>query len=909
MSFNLINFGLSDYSEDDSKLIELAQSSLETFEKFASAAQGKIGVSQQDSDYSNAFASKGDASYGAESQRKAQSATNREYQKLTEEPVIARIIVREIATDEEHVYYVCRNYTPPTSAQNVISYRSPMGRLAALEIGETYDWGEETSLSKYDEKDITIIQRVNYTHFKKNPWDSKAKFYDTFSACSIASLLKLLQGPNDDTDFLSQFLEDDSIQQCIEQDIQRDIIESFSLRDQPILDKYQDEVFRLPLNSSLMLVGTAGSGKTTTLIHRLGLKLDKERGLSHEERQLVNKWFDSNNYETSWYMFTPTNLLKSYVKEAFNREGVPAPDSNITTWREYSDKIARDSFKILHTQKVKSGFIHDENALTLKDGVSNLIPLYSDFYGWITQHYVKNAVQNLQDRKCSKRLEQSDTLRNIDIFAQEHLKKNRGITSFITRILKDKDALSDLYRTIEKDIDTLIKTEANAQLYKDERFLGDFYKIVKNNSSITDENNEQEDIIELFDEEVPSQNEKRKAYNEYRKLLVHLARKKNTPTRKGKPTKNSILLDWLGDRKPSEATLENLRHLYDEINVINKVTNPVKNFIKSINKEYKNFRKLRQSENTWYDVDSALQTKINTMELDILILTHLMFSRDLLLSADIYQNTSDSWLSALEPVQKLYVCQILVDEAPDFSPIQLACMRMLSHPQVNSFFACGDFNQRLTLAGSQNLEAINALFPRQNLKIHEISRRYRQSLQLQEFSLKILKAVNGEEIEGALESFPTEFKGKPPVLGEYLQKQELIDWIAKRIEEIERILDVIPSIAILVPSEDFVGPVASELEKALVESSIRVQACYGGQAIGNENAVRVFDIKHIKGLEFETAFFVSIDRLEKQYPDLLAQYLYVGTTRAAMFLGMTYENSLPDIVAQLKEDFSTSWEN
>jgi len=31
--------------------------------------------------------------------------------------------------------------------------------------------------------------------------------------------------------------------------------------------------------------------------------------------------------------------------------------------------------------------------------------------------------------------------------------------------------------------------------------------------------------------------------------------------------------------------------------------------------------------------------------------------------------------------------------------------------------------------------------------------------------------------------------------------------------------------------------------------------------MGNENDVRVFDIQHIKGLEFEAVFFVGVDRL------------------------------------------------
>jgi DNA helicase IV len=40
--------------------------------------------------------------------------------------------------------------------------------------------------------------------------------------------------------------------------------------------------------------------------------------------------------------------------------------------------------------------------------------------------------------------------------------------------------------------------------------------------------------------------------------------------------------------------------------------------------------------------------------------------------------------------------QILVDEATDFSPIQLASMRTLADQRTGSFFLSGDFNQRLS---------------------------------------------------------------------------------------------------------------------------------------------------------------------------------------------------------------------
>jgi len=45
--------------------------------------------------------------------------------------------------------------------------------------------------------------------------------------------------------------------------------------------------------------------------------------------------------------------------------------------------------------------------------------------------------------------------------------------------------------------------------------------------------------------------------------------------------------------------------------------------------------------------------------------------------------------------------RVLVDEAIDFSPVQLACMMELATPGIKSFFACGDANQSVTSWGVQ----------------------------------------------------------------------------------------------------------------------------------------------------------------------------------------------------------------
>jgi len=132
-------------------------------------------------------------------------------------------------------------------------------------------------------------------------------------------------------------------------------------------------------------------------------------------------------------------------------------------------------------------------------------------------------------------------------------------------------------------------------------------------------------------------------------------------------------------------------------------------------------------------------------------------------------------------------------------------------------------------------------------------------------------------------------------------------WLAKRIREIETFVKELPSIAVLVMSEAEVEPLAQALSERLADNNIKAVPCRDGQTIGKENDVRVFDIQHIKGLEFEAVFFVGVDRLATERPELFDKYLYVGATRAATYLGMTCETVFPLRLEALRPMFAPSW--
>jgi FRG domain len=121
--------------------------------------------------------------------------------------------------------------------------------------------------------------------------------------------------------------------------------------------------------------------------------------------------------------------------------------------------------------------------------------------------------------------------------------------------------------------------------------------------------------------------------------------------------------------------------------------------------------------------------------------------------------------------------------------------------------------------------------------------------------------------------------------------------LAERIRELEASLGQVPTLAVFVSDESDVEPLTQELNRQFANDNLQAVACVRGQIMGQDTDVRVFDIRHVKGLEFEAAFFVGIDVLARQLPIDFARYLNVGATLAATYLGITCESGLPESIA------------
>ncbi len=831
------------------------------------------------------------------------SQANREsYQVLAHEPAIARVVVAD-EDGEQRTYYICRAM-PISGVHNLASYRAPVGRLASLPIGAEFSLPNGTR--------VEVVERAQlHPSQSDHAWDSRDTVVegDHFGPITIESLrafLSKIAGAEITEDLLEQLLAEESETANVIDGVRRSVITKMGLRDQPVLDQYQDEIFRLPLDKRLLILGPPGTGKTTTLIRRLGQKLDA--AFLDEDEQLVVESLGAANgsaHASSWLMFTPTELLKQYLKEAFAREGVPASDLRIRTWFDYRRELARNTFGVLRTATGGGSYVlKDAVDILIVAAIDNPIPWFADFNEWQRSTFIneiRQAAQGLTENSAP----------NISTLGQRLLAiiqraGSGSLSATFSSLAAEVAGIQTLVAGMKEITDKKIHGALNLQLNRNKTFIDELAKFIDGLQQAPDAEADELDDQDGDEDEVNIPRTGRAAAaSAYMQAARAQARSQASKRSIGKNTRNGKVIEWLGDRGLSEVVRAEVGASLLLQASARRFVNPVKRFVDGIPRRYRAFRRLRQEEGKWYRKEGFSPTDLHPLELDVILLAILRGANDLLSKPNIVLDVDAPVWSSLRPVLDLYKNQILVDEATDFSPVQIACMAALSHPRIRSFFACGDFNQRLTTWGSRSVDQMKWVFP--EIEIKEITVSYRQSRQLNELARALIQAAGGTG-QGATLPEHVDSDGVAPALLEGASDPAaVVDWLAQRIREIERFVRQLPSIAIFVESEADVQPIAEALNAALADENTHVVACLKGQVMGQDNDVRVFHVEHIKGLEFEAVFFIGIDRSASLHPQLFDKYLYVGTTRAATYLGVTCDEALPTAISTLRPMFVADW--
>lgn len=683
------------------------------------------------------------------------------------------------------------------------------------------------------------------------------------------------------------------------------IREQAKLRYQPILDVEQENIVSNHIfdGTHMIISGGPGTGKTTSLIQRIGFLTD-EYALKENlpNKKIPDKVLKAitNKDNPTWIFFSPSNLLYLYLKENMVNEGLLASDKTVKVFSEYKRELLHgynlikpgeklpfvtalkikdallpnngQGFKQL-LQEVESAFIEHVKTIIYK-----VLKVNSTGFSWhilaesIKSYLKKTEVKNfpeliqvinyLQDRSA----ESSEITKSL----QERL--NKATATVIVLLKKNNEKLPGGEEPDDVDLD------------------GDDIEETENNTTIFDTDSDNEKEFKVI----------KTLLRKYALSLHDHSVKINEELSKNRL---EVIMPFI----PDLTEVGSLLYFNKSFGRVTKGINSL--LFTEITRFYKTYRKESLvKRNKLYNLNTlkalldAGNNRLHHEEQSLLIgFINNLIKNILRTHKSKIEKSNHDFVHAFNTYKKHVIA---IDEASDFCLSDIYAMSSFVTQDYGSINFSGDIMQRTTREGIRTWDDIQKIIP--NVELNELIISYRQGHTLLNIASKIYTHSTGFSSQYKA-YLPYNEKEPKPLIYINADENQKISWLAERIIDIyKKYGKILPSIAIFIPNEQNIDRIAELIneEELISDSGLKALACRNGQVLSTPNCIRIFDVKYIKGLEFEAVFFHDVDLLfNEQGDDLTFKNLYVGLSRATFFLGLTC-NFFPPQMEFLREDFS-----
>ncbi|MNJ44877.1 Helicase IV [compost metagenome] len=224
---------------------------------------------------------------------------------------------------------------------------------------------------------------------------------------------------------------------------------------------------------------------------------------------------------------------------------------------------------------------------------------------------------------------------------------------------------------------------------------------------------------------------------------------------------------------------------------------------------------------------------------------------------------------------------IVIDEAQDFSPFQIAVLDKFV--KGHSFTILGDLSQGIHYyKGVQRWEEMSSLFGQEETSYFALTRSYRSTMEIIDYANQILELG----VKTELRAIPV-FRSGNPVMMKQVETKERQEVVLTSLQQL--MSGTYRTAAILTRTLDE----AQSLHQFLVESGLEVNLIDGDRG-EYRGGISVLPVYLSKGLEFDAVIVTDVD--DEHYTEHDAKLLYVGCTRALHELWILHGEHVPTYV-------------